>query len=128
MRYFRITIGGGKSTKIQIPFDDLAKTLIPLIEEVCKAGKNFLITDLDSEEDIIFLNAPSLQVRRYSTCFEQLVGERPALPELGIERSNSEFDKIATLFNLAEASNPKPGLLDDWDTYGDWMKHIAIGE
>ena len=124
MRSFRITIGGGKSTKIQI---EVAKTLIPLIEEGCKAGANFLITDLDSEKDIIFLNAPSLQIRRYSTCFERLVGERPALPELGIERSNSEFHKITTLFNLAEASHSTPAVLDDWDTYGDWMRHILKG-
>lgn len=125
MKSFRITLVGGQSIKTKIAHEKIASTLLPLIEEGCKIGADFLITDLDSEADIVFLNAPSLEIRRYAWDFENFVGERPAdLPEIGIERSNSEFHKITNLFNLVEASRPLPSVLDDWDRYGNWLRHI----
>lgn len=122
----RVTPPGKKSGKV---FMLNTNQLTELINKACEEDLHLLLTDASNDaEDIMFMNAPCLQMRVIPIADESLWGPWDVIStphtHINKERANSEFAKVSALFAGYGGSPVAPAVVDDWNTYSDWMQHI----
>ena len=98
--------------------DELLRKAIAVI---CNNKIDALIVDLDSESDFVFVNAPSLGVRKYASAWEIYHPHTPQdFEEIG--DADGAYSQILMMFNCIDATMPAPAVMDDWSSYTGWMK------
>ena len=113
--------------EIRNPRNDVFKTdfLRESIKVICDNNLHALIVDLDSESDFVFVNAPSMGVRKYASAWEIYHPRVPQDFEV-IGDADAAYSQILAMFDCrdADATAPVPTVLDDWGSYPAWMKFI----
>ena len=111
----------GINNSIRINDDLLQKA----IKEICDDSIHALIVDLDAESDFVFVNAPSLGVRKYASAWEIY---HPRVPQdfKAIGDADAAYSQILAMFDCrgADPKIPPPTVVDDWSGYTEWMKFI----
>ena len=93
------------------------------IKEICKNEIHALIVDVDSESDFVFVNVPSLGVRKYAGAWEIYHPHTPQdFEEVG--DADAAYSQILAMFDCTDASMPTPTVVDDWNSYTEWMKTL----
>lgn len=121
----RISNPGEKGKVYEVTTDKLKS----IIEHACEKELHILITLPDNEEDIAFVNAPSLGIRVISCADPKMFGE--AIIETDYEHigypepANRDFAKVSKIFaGYGIGDAPPPSILDDWDKWHDWTSFI----
>ena len=121
----RISCPGKKGKVYEVTVDKLKE----IVEYACEKSVHVLITLPVNEEDIAFVNAPSLGIRVISCADPKMFGD--AIIETDFdhighpEPANSKFGEISKMFGgYGIGDAPPPSVLDDWETYQDWVSFI----